>query len=207
MKRDGKRSCHSSFYWLTISVRWSAIHIGEEIYLFFFLTHNVIWVILKGSEGLSLSGSPLSPQSLSLVSCLTRPSTFITCCCLSKLPTPISRYLSFYFLTLTSLSSTQTNPLLLSAVIPLPLFRCFVPHPLSSPSLPVVLRPVSLTWPDSRLKRRNRAPGWATMMQDNKPCLPLHSHWDPFFKSSPLLPPSVASPTYPSTHGWFIWKL
>lgn len=57
--------------------------------------------------------------------------------------------------------------------------------PLHSPSLPVVLRPLSLTLPDSSLKGRNRTPDSVTIIQNNKPCLLLnYSH---SFLSSPLV--------------------
>lgn len=82
-------------------------------------------------------------------------------------------------------TSTHSNLLLLSAFLPLSYFPLSVPLPLSSPSLPVVLRPVSLTLPDSSIKRRNKAPGSDTVMQNNKLCLPPNFCSDPFFTPRP----------------------
>lgn len=134
------------------------------------------------------SGCPLSawaPRWQSLLSCLPQPLTFITCCCLSKLLTPITCYLSLLLPEpAPSLSSTRTNRLSLYAFLP--------PSPLYSPSL----RPVSLTLPDSSLKRRNRTPDRVTIMQNNKPCL-LPNYWDSFFMLPPCYhPPCIHSSMY-----------
>lgn len=66
------------------------------------------------------------------------------------------------------------------------------------PSLPVVLRPLSLTLPDSRLKRRNRVRERLTMMLYNKPCLLPNCSSDPFFCAP--LPPLPALPLQNPPH-------
>lgn len=103
------------------------------------------------------------------------------------------------FLLSASLSSTWANPLLLLLRLPSP-FPFSAVCPLY-PSLPVALRSVSLTLPDSSLKRRNRAPVWVTMMQNNKPCLQQNYCSDPFFTSSDLFSPPDAS-LHLSMHVW-----
>lgn len=73
------------------------------------------------------------------------------------------------------------------------------------PSLPVVLRPLSLTLSDSRLKRRNRVRERLTMMPYNKPCL-LPNCSSFLFFTSPQTPPPKPSPCYPFIHVQFVCK-
>lgn len=176
-----KRLFLALFIWQTIYVKWSvngqkAAYSSSHFY--FEHTHSVMWRALERVSGsftvLSLGAPRFYPRLPSLVC----PPVFCTL-------TP----------------SLQLKPIPV-ALPSLPLLPLFVPLLLSSPSLPVVLRPLSLTLPDSSFKRRNRAPAWATAMQSNKPCLKPNYCWDVFIYIPSLHLPFFAAPifTHPSVH-------
>lgn len=171
-----KKDCDGKI--VQTSLVWTVI--GLTIRTAYPLTHSAIWGVLNGpfSVGIRVSFVRLSPSMAA--PCFVPGSTLDLHDVLLSFKTVNSHHLlsASYFQHPDHLS-LQPEPITSPCMPSLPL------SPLHSPSLPVVLRPVSLTLPDSSLKGRNRTPDSVTIIQNNKPC--LLPNYTVFFLSSPLV--------------------
>lgn len=185
------------FIWQAICVKWSvngqtAAYSSSPPH--FYLEHTHTHTVRceghsKGLVGLSLC-CPLEPLGFILALTPDLHVVFLNC----RLPPLVCPPV---FCTLTPSLQLQPIPLCPAFLAPSSTVLLFVPLLLSSPSLPVVPRPLSLTLPDSSFKRRNRAPAWATAMQSNKPCLKPNYCWDVFIYIPSLHLPFLLPPYLP----------
>lgn len=134
------------FIWQTICVKWSVN--GQKAAYFssprFYFEHtHTVWCEghSKGLVGLSLC-CPLEPLGFILALTPDFHVVFLNCRLPSLVCPPV-------FCTLTPSLQLKPIPLCPAFLAPSSTVLLFVPLPLSSPSLPVVLRPLSLTLPDS----------------------------------------------------------